>query len=158
MRAYGSSVVNRTGPLAAIAGDYFRGEYDWGFTLRLHSDGRFKGLASAPWGVSSTVEGSGAIVDGELVLSATEADSQDWMTLVQRMRIIGWDRRLYLVPDKRRDRFIADIAKGDEPRSSAFGEYALREGDWQKPPTGKPVLPPAWWPPLSAVASGKDSR
>ena len=59
------------------------------------------------------------------------------------LRPVNWGQRLYLLRPDDISAFHAAIANKEEPRSSEFGQFLMRENDWKIPVTGNPDLPAA---------------
>ena len=58
------------------------------------------------------------------------------------LRPVSWGQRLYLLQPEEIAAFRAAIVSKEEPRSSEFGQFLMRENDWKVPVTGSPDLPP----------------
>lgn len=75
--------------------------------------------------------------------------------------IVRWGERVYLV--ELLPNFINEINAGDEPRTTNEGMAYLRDGDWERPANGSPVLPAKFarsifLEPLRGVIRSKDHR
>lgn len=51
-----------------------------------------------------------------------------------------WGQRRYIVVTSQVAYFCEDIRQGWEPRTEINGPYYLRQGDWEKPAYGAPIL------------------
>jgi hypothetical protein len=54
---------------------------------------------------------------------------------------VRWGERLYLVSSEEMQAFCLAVTEGIEPRRNSFGDYLLRNGDWDRPAPGQPELP-----------------
>ncbi len=128
--------------LDQIAGEYYLGR-GLGFNLRLtlNPDGTFSSTWQGCLGTYAEVIGRAFLRDGELVLEPSSKEGEmekGWDTPFLPVR---WGERQYLIPANRIFDFANQIHRGNEPRTSSFGDVYLREGDWDKPVTGEPDLP-----------------
>ena len=60
---------------------------------------------------------------------------------------VRWDARIYLIPTNYMVDFCSIVNLGLEPRLGLYANYYhyyLRRNDWEKPVTGKPVVPEPW--------------
>jgi hypothetical protein len=57
---------------------------------------------------------------------------------------VKWGDRQYLLDADEIAYFSSSIKDGSEPRTSSAGSFLLRYGDWQKPVSGRPELPPEY--------------
>ena len=57
---------------------------------------------------------------------------------------VRWGSREYLIEPREMLSFASAINAGFEPRSTAAGDFLLREGDWELPIAGSPEIGEAW--------------
>jgi hypothetical protein len=131
------------GPLAAIEGDYFSCVHAIRCqTIEVRSDGTSSLVEEDEFGLSSTILGTAEMRAGSLWLIGQEEEAgAKSPELASEFIPVRWDDRIYLVPKDRVSDFRREINEGREPRNRAFGTFLLREGDWEKPVTGRPQLP-----------------
>lgn len=135
----------RADPIAGldqIAGKYYLGDgLGFNFRLTLYQDGTFSYTWQGCRGTYAEAAGKVFLRNGELVLEPSYRKGETNKGLVTHFLPIRWGGRQYLVPLGGIADFADQVKKGNEPRSSSFGNVYLREGDWNKPVTGEPDLP-----------------
>jgi hypothetical protein len=124
-------------PLAHLAGRYVKQDFGSEYVL-LGADGKY---TNGLWLCSrGNYRDSGTFtLSSNLLVFTTSDPSRNPGPL----RPVNWGKRLYLLHPDDISAFHAAIASKEEPRSSEFGQFLLRENDWKIPVTGSPDLPPA---------------
>lgn len=149
--------------IARLAGEYSYGNgFDVNCTLEISSNGRFLYKKCRYDAVLDQASGMVSLKDGHLVLKPEEP-RQAWPRGTSPVLVpVSWDQRLYLIPQNDLAGFSNEINRGIEPVSrGSMGNYYLREGDWDRPATGKPDLPKEWKErlldePVIGVVAGRD--
>jgi hypothetical protein len=54
---------------------------------------------------------------------------------------VPWGKRSYLIEPSELISFCNEVNEGKEPRKSVRGSFLLKADDWDRPPTGNPILP-----------------
>jgi hypothetical protein len=132
--------------LQSVVGDYYRGDgLGLGVSLSLRADGSFSFSRGGHLEQVTAIEGR-AELDGvslhlEPAVTAPHAEAE---LLPQKLVVVRWAERVYLVPDEEGPLFAAHVTRKREPRDAIYGWFLLRRSDWQKPTTGLPEVPPAW--------------
>jgi hypothetical protein len=118
------------GPLADLAGGYFRGTPDGRCTsLWLTADGTYRWVTREEGGYAERSRGV-ARRSGGLLLLDSHRPAVLWP--------VRWGGRMYLLEGDQ----IAGLNRGgEEPRSQPFGPFFLREDDWAARPAGDPIIP-----------------
>lgn len=70
-----------------------------------------------------------------------ESDQSTIDTFPERVHLIRWGERRYLLSEDRGVDFVDAMHHGYEPRNQAYGFFLLAVGDEKKPVTGLPELP-----------------
>jgi hypothetical protein len=131
----------KKGPLAAIAGEYVRGDSEAIVTLRVDADGHVQMMERDLVGKLTLRTGTARLRNGSLALSFAEPHvDPNARSMPALLNVVAWDQRLYLVAPGELAGFEAEEEQGREPRSDAFGAFFLREGDWQKSAVGQPAI------------------
>jgi hypothetical protein len=119
------------GPFLDLAGDYFRGDSEFGGSLTLEADGRYSGVLRNEQGIFEQSKGTVRSREGCLILEpATPSNSKGYFPT--ELVPFRWASRLYLIPKDEVPLFSEAVKRGDEPRDRAHGSAFLREGDWTK--------------------------
>ena len=194
--AYSSPRAPQGGEDVVRAVRYYYSHMFGSVSLELDGRGRYV-RTTGDCTSAHTEKGSYEIADGVLSLTCEEAKTRphgDREGAVpgpesarqrgcertsQRLLLVGWGERMYLIDEAEARRFANAVNVGAEPRrqprdllaDSRFtnlGLFLLREGDEEKPAPGLPEMPAAWQPyllkqPVSARvagirAEGKDRR
>ena len=132
---FASAVTNT--PSAHLAGTYIKQYLNYEYVL-LGADGTY---TNGVWLCSrGNYRKSGTFtLSSNLVVFKPADPSYDLAPL----RSVTWGKRLYLLHPEEIAAFRAAILSKEEPRSSEFGQFLMRENDWKVPVTGSPDLPPA---------------
>jgi len=92
--------------------------------------------------------GYGAVKDyGQVLrlnLNAFQNDGRYSPENLKHLQVIVpilWGPRHYLVAQSKLDHFKGECYRGNEPRKKEQGFHLLREGDWNFPVKGSPVIP-----------------
>ena len=124
-------------PPAHLAGRYAKQDFgsEW---VSLGGDGKY---TNGLWFCSrGNYRDSGTFtLSSNLLIFKTDDPSRNPGPL----RPVNWGRRLYLLRPDDIPAFHAAIASKEEPRSSEFGKFIMRENDWKVPASGFPDLPHA---------------
>lgn len=132
-----SQVVAPKDPLLMASGTYQRGNgLSFNQTLVITRERYTLGtyddspLDNAPAEVGRTTVEAGALV----LIPAIGNPSTPLL-------IVPWGGRLYLVEKSRLGEFCSAVKAGSEPRKQAWGQWFLRESDWntEVPPGNRPV-------------------
>lgn len=146
-----------------LAGEYSYGNgLDLNCTLEISPDGRFLYKQCSFEAVLDQASGEVALEGGRLILKP-EKPHDSWPRGTSQILIpVSWDQRLYLIPQNDIAGFSNQVNRGLEPVSrGSMGSYYLREGDWDRPATGKPDLPKEWRErildePVIGLVAGRD--
>ena len=151
------------GDVRSLSGEYsFGNGLDENCTLEISPDGRFFYKRCNCEVVVEQVAGIVAMQDGELRLQPDKPRDKWPRGAAPNLVPVTWGQRLYLVPQDDLVGFSNHVNKGLEPVTRGnMGRYFLREGDWDRPATGKPELPPDWKKrlldkPITGQVAGKD--
>jgi hypothetical protein len=128
----------KTGPLLDLAGDYFYGSSELGFSLTLEADGRYSGVVRSELGIFEQSTGTVRSSKGCLIL-APAAPIMGYFP--DELVPFHWERRLYLIPRNEFTLFSNAVKQGGEPRNQPHGDAFLREGDWTKKVGPFPGIP-----------------
>lgn len=144
----------------------FIGRYSYGggfegFTLDLQADGTYrieawtdvKDRENDPTNEGGKSYGRYSIDRGIVVLRPTDRERPKRLLKAPlRLTPVHWDRRLYLIEDRRVPGFCNTIIEGVEPRADDWeSSFLLREENWSIQTAGLPDLPPRWKPLLKGV-------
>jgi hypothetical protein len=151
--------------ISRLAGEYsFGNSFDENYSLEISADGRFLFKKSSYESVKDEESGAAKLEGNRLVLTP-EKSRKTWPRGMSSVLMpISWGQRLYLVPEDDIAGFSNDVNRGTEPVSrGSVGRYYLREGDWDRPATGKPDLPTEWKErllekPATGKIAGRDPR
>lgn len=149
--------------ITRLAGEYSYGNgLDLNCTLEISSDGRFLYKKCSYDVVLDQAAGAVELEDGHLLLKP-EKSHGPWPRGTSPILIpVSWGQRLYLIPQNDVAGFSNQINRGIEPVSrGSMGSYYLREGDWDRPVSGKPNLPEEWKKrlldePVTGLVAGRD--
>lgn len=152
-----------TSDIRTLAGEYSYGNgFDRNCTLEISPDGRFLYRKCDCERVVDQAVGTVELQDGRVVLKPNQP-RENWPEGTSSVLMpVAWGQRLYLVPSDDMNGFSNQVNRGIEPVSrGSMGSYYLREGDWDRPATGKPNLPDEWKKrlldqPVTGVVAGKD--
>ncbi len=90
-------------------------------------------------------QGRCSVVDGALRLVPEGPFSSDLRDLMGNDFVpVRWDGRRYLIPEKERMAFCSIVNQGHVASYMRSGPFSLRDVDRQKPPEGRPEVPPEW--------------
>ncbi len=70
-------------------------------------------------------------------------DVRGFETFPERVHLVRWGKRRYLLPDGSGVAFVNAMHHGFEPRDQASGTFLLADGDERKRVSGLPDLPPS---------------
>lgn len=149
--------------ISRLAGEYSYGNgFDQNCTLEISPDGRFIYKRCSCEAVTDQAVGTASFDDGRLMLKP-EQPRANWPRGTSDVLVpVTWGQRLYLVPQDDIVGFSNHVNRGLEPVTrGSMGSYYLREGDWDRPATGKPELPHEWKnrlleAPITGEVAGKD--
>jgi len=147
--ALAASVVpptSATVDMLRLSGEYSYGNgFDMNCTLEISPDGRFVYRKCNCETVVDQATGTAVINDGVVQLNPDKPRNQWPLGTGPELVPVAWGQRLYLVPQNDILGFSNQVNRGVEPISRGnMGSYYLREGDWDRPAEGKPVLPEEW--------------
>lgn len=150
--------------ISRLAGEYSYGNgFDVNCTLEISPDGRFLFKRCNCETVVDQALGQVELMEnGRLVLKPQQARDSWPRGTAQVLVPVSWDQRLYLIPENDFLGFSNHVNRGLEPVSrGSMGSYYLREGDWDRPATGKPDLPDEWQErlldePIAGQVAGRD--
>ncbi|WP_267221985.1 hypothetical protein [Dyella silvae] len=135
---------NAAAAKAPWAGNFYNGD-GTGTNVRL-SLAPHAGVAATSRGCMGTYAANkGAVIpqaDGSLLLKYEQPNDERGIGFADHVVPVAWGERMYLIPEKQLAEFASAVNLGDEPRTSAFGLFLMREGDEQRQASGLPALPP----------------
>ena len=67
-----------------------------------------------------------------------------WQGTPINFRPVRWGQRQYLIAAEECLDFCNAVNAHQEPRRERFGSFLLRDGDWEKPASGRPAVLPAF--------------
>ena len=134
--------------LRDLAGTYVRGaNMTWTETLTIDADGRFERSSRGCMG-ATRYTGSTSLEGDRVILHGLPDDPQKVAEIerfdVNRLRIVTWGERVYLIEDMLMADFCNSVNASLEPRASPHGHALLREGDWLRPALSLPIVPAEW--------------
>ena len=104
--------------------------------LYLGADGRYTNILWACSRGNSRTVGIANLSSNKIVFTPDDARSSK-----EPLTPVKWGDRQYLLDADEIASFSASIKDGLEPRTFSDGSFLLRNGDWQKPVSGRPELP-----------------
>jgi hypothetical protein len=115
------------------------------FLLVVKPEGRFSFIWRGCLGLYARNEGGAKVVNDLLILTPEGPnESRGIRRIATDLIPVRWGERFYLVPEEAGKSFCAEVNSHREPRSTRFGDYYLRDGDWGKKVTGMPNVPREW--------------
>ncbi len=132
--------------LKDVAGDYYFGDgLGVNCSLTLIVSGEFTFIWHGCLGTYDDNNGIAGIKDGVLHIEPNKPNIREgFRGTPTDFFPVRWGSRMYLIPINEIVDFCSEVNQGMEPRSDSHGLYYLREKDWNKPVTGKPVVPKQW--------------
>lgn len=132
--------------LKDVAGDYYFGDgLGVNCSLTLSIQGEFTFIWRGCLGIYDENEGIASIKDGVLHIEPNKPNIREcFQGTPTDFFPVRWGSRMYLIPINEIVDFCSEVNQGKEPRSDIHGHYYLRETDWKKPVTCKPLVPVKW--------------
>ncbi|MFL6259105.1 MAG: hypothetical protein ACJ76Y_05280 [Thermoanaerobaculia bacterium] len=135
----------QTGPLAEVAGSYYRGDgLGVNQSLMIEPGGSYGFSWRGCLGTYASSTGQATLRDGELVLTASSRNKESRKAAEESYLPVRWGGRLYLIEKEAMMGFINEVNLGTEPRNDAYGLVYLRQEDWKVAVSDPPDLPPSY--------------
>jgi len=90
-------------------------------------------------GPCAIAEGKATYHDSVVTLSNFPTPDNCGMT--NRLFLVRWGKRTYMIPSQSVANFMQSVSSGQEPRTSRYGQWLLREYDWNEDAIGVPNVP-----------------
>lgn len=126
-----------------IAGTYcFYDPFGYASQLILDVDGQYT-YTYADVGNRRDYQGAYQMSEGLVELQLPD-DATMTGVMPNRLNVVRWTDRIYLIADEDIPTFVVFIKKKWEPRKSNRGCFLLRAGDWTTEASGSPIFPWKW--------------
>ncbi|HWY74315.1 MAG TPA: hypothetical protein VN281_01795 [Verrucomicrobiae bacterium] len=132
--------------IRSVAGDYYFGDGTGvNCTLKLSSSGKFEFQWSGCLGIYDRNDGDFSIENEVLTIAAKKPNIRKGFRGTPTVFfVISWGSRMYLVATNEIVEFCSAVNQRNEPRRGAWGDYYMRQGDWEKVAAGRAVVPEHW--------------
>jgi len=142
------TIAGEGGPssLKDIAGDYYFGDGTGvNCNFKLTKQGKFTFRWQGCLGTYDENNGDASVEGGVLHILPRKANVREgFQGTPTEFFPVRWGDRIYLIPTNDIIAFCSDVNQGSEPRRINFGQYYLRQNDWDKPVPGRPIVPAQW--------------
>jgi len=129
-----------------VVGSYYFGDGTGvNCTLTLTKQGAFAFIWRGCLGTYDENIGSASVKNGVLHITPKKPNlRKGFRGTPTEFFPVRWGIRMYLIPTNDIIEFCSAVNQGSEPRHGNWGDYYLRQNDWDKPVSGLPAVPEPW--------------